>query len=268
MDEDRAIAVSPRHTVMLATELFLLVERPPRQDFVVRTLARREANGLPLMNAEMVIASAETRAAHPGAASYPLHFRKTYFPGRMNGDPQIEFENHLLASQLSTIPPPLGHEPNVFRSCLIPGQPYARISPFGRDPPESNIAVAQKLVLPSAAGLWRLAQETFAQLTALHAGGLAHGDAELHNVIVSPSPLETVLIDFEVAVRRAELNNEVDWQARCARDAEPLLREAVFLQCALGQQPGPLADLATSCVEKLFKEPERFRQAIENQTKA
>lgn len=268
MDEDRAIAVSPRHTVMLATELFLLVERPPRQDFVVRTLARREANGLPLMNAEMVIASAETREAHPGAASYPLHFRKTYFPGRMNGDPQIEFENHLLASQLSTIPPPLGHEPNVFRSCLIPGQPYARISPFGRDPPESNIAVAQKLVLPSAAGLWRLAQETFAQLTALHAGGLAHGDAELHNVIVSPSPLETVLIDFEVAVRQEKLNNEEAWQARCARDVEPLLREAVFLQCALGRQPGSLADLATSRVETLFKEPDRFRQAIEDQARA
>lgn len=248
---------------MLATELFPLVERPPRQDFVVRTLARREANGLPLMNAEMVIASAETRRLHEAAEIYPLHFRKTYFPGRMHGDPALEFENHLLASQLSSIPPPIGHEDAVFRSCLIPGQPYSRITPFGRDPPESNIAVAQKLALATAAGLWRLAEETFAQLTALHAGGLAHGDAELHNVIVCPAPLETVLIDFEAAVRRDDLAS-AEWQARCALDVQPLLREAVFLQCALGRQPGSLAELAASRVGALFKEPKRFQHAMAN----
>ena len=72
------------------------MEKPPRQDFVVRTWARREANGLPLMAAELVIAGAETRQAHPGAETYPLHFRKTYFPARLHGDPQVEFELHLL----------------------------------------------------------------------------------------------------------------------------------------------------------------------------
>ena len=35
VDESRSIAVSPRHTVLLATELYPLVEKPPRQDFVL-----------------------------------------------------------------------------------------------------------------------------------------------------------------------------------------------------------------------------------------
>ena len=44
MPDGRSIAVSPRHTVVLATELCTLVDQPPRKDFVVRTWPRREAN--------------------------------------------------------------------------------------------------------------------------------------------------------------------------------------------------------------------------------
>src|ERR1700733_13991095 len=107
MDETRLIAVSPRHTVLLAMELYPLVDRPPRLDFVVRTQARREANGLPLMAAEFVIAGEETRRMHPASETYPLHFRKTYFPGRLHSDPQVEFEHQLLASQVCSTPPPI-----------------------------------------------------------------------------------------------------------------------------------------------------------------
>lgn len=262
MDELRAIAVSPRHSVLLATEFFPLVTRPPRHDFVVRTLVRREANGLPLMAAELVIAGEATRRAHPAAATYPLHFRKTYFPGRLHGDPALEFEHHLLASKLCPIPPPIGHGADVFRSCLIPGQSYARLTPFGGEPPENNIVKAQKLALATAAGLWRLAEETLAQLLALQDGGLAHGDAELHNCIVCPSPLETVLIDFEAAARREALDSAA-WATRCALDLQPLLREAVYLQCALGRQPGRLGALSWDRLPLLFGSPERFRDAIE-----
>src|SRR5450432_683367 len=130
MDETRLIAVSPRHAVLLAIELFPLVEKPPRQDFVVRTRERREANGLPLMTAELVIAGEETRRAHASAETYPFHFRKTYFPGRLGGDPGVEYEQHLLASRLCGTPSPIGYGPDVFRSCLIPGQSYARLTPF------------------------------------------------------------------------------------------------------------------------------------------
>lgn len=260
--EPQLVKVSPRHSVVLAPELFLLIGRPPRTDFVVRTLARREANGLPLMTAEMVIAGEETRKAHPAAATYPLHFRKTYFPGRLHGDPGEEYQRHLRASQLTSIPAPIGHDSNVFRSCLIPGQPYARLTPFDSEPPESNIAKAEKPQLATVAGLWRLAEETLNQLMALHEGGLAHGDAELHNFIVCPAPLETVLIDFEAAVEKAAVSEEA-WQRRCELDLESLLREAVYLQCALGRQPSRMGELSWQRMDNLLPSADRFRRAIE-----
>jgi hypothetical protein len=260
----RAIAVSPRHTVLLAAELFPLIEKPVRHDFVVRTRARREANGMPLMTAELVIAGEETRRAHPAAETYPLHFRKTYFPGRLHGDPLVEFERHRLASELCHTPPPIGYSPTVFRSCLVPGQSYARLTPFGGEPPENNIVKAQKLPLATAAGLWRLAEEALAQLLTLANGGLAHGDPELHNIIVCPSPLESILIDFEASVLR-ETVDPVAWDARRRADLEPLLREAIYLQCALGRQPGRLGGESWDSLSALFRRPDRFRRAIELQ---
>jgi hypothetical protein len=264
MDEARAIAVSPRHSVLLASELDLLIERPPRQDFVVRTLARREANGLPLMSADLVIASGDARRAFPAAATYPLHFRKTYFPGRLHGDPAVEFEHHRRASELCSTPPPIGHSANELRSCLIPGQPYSRLTPFGGEPPENNIAKAQKVPLATAAGLWRLAEETHAQLLALHDGGMVHGDAELHNCIVCPAPLEAILIDFESASLRGTLD-DATWEQRRRADLTPWLREAIYLQCALGRQPSRLGEAAWALMPTLFKSAESFRRAIETQ---
>ena len=265
MEDARPIAVSPRHTVLLAIELFPLIEKAPREDFVVRTRARREANGLPLMAAELVIAGEETRRMYAPAAIYPFHFRKTYFPGRLHEDPQREYERHLRASQLCATPPPIGHSPTVFRSCLVPGQSYARLTPFGGEPPDNNISKAQKLPLATAAGLWRLTEEALAQLLMLQDGGLAHGDAELHNCIVCPAPLEPILIDFEAAVPK-ETVSAADWDARCNLDLQPLLREAVYLQCSLGRQPSHLGELSWDRMGELFRAPERFRRAIETQS--
>lgn len=246
----------------MAPELYPLIEKPPRQDFVVRTRARREVNGTPLMLAELVIAGEETRRIHPAAETYPLHFRKTYFPGQLHGDPKVEFEQHLLASQLSATPPPIGHTDDTFRSCLIPGLAYARLTPFGGEPPENNIGKAQKLPLETAAGLWRLAEEALAQLLSIQNGGLAHGDAELHNIIVCPAPLEPILIDFEAGVRK-ETVDDVAWAKRCRLDLEPLLREAVYLQCLLGRQPSRLGELSWNRLGDLFRSPGRFQHAIE-----
>jgi hypothetical protein len=264
VDESRLIAVSPRHTVLLAAELFPLIAKAPRHDFVVRTRARREANGLPLMTAELVIAGDETRKVHPNAATYPLHFRKTYFPGRLHGEPRVEFEQHLLASELCSTPPPIGYEPTVFRSCLVPGQSYARLTAFGGEPPENNIAKAQNLPLATAAGLWRLAEELLAQHLLLQAGGLSHGDAELHNCIICPAPLGAILIDFEAAVTRTTVS-DADWDTRCRRDLQPLLREAIYLQCALGRQSSRLGELSWNAISTLFRSPDRFQRAIETQ---
>jgi hypothetical protein len=263
-DESRPIAVSPGHSVLLAGPLLFLLDKPQSQDFVVRTHAQREANGLPLMSAELVIAGSETRKRHAAAATYPLHFRKTYFPGRLHGDTSVEYENQLLASKLCATPPPVGYEDTVYRSCVVPGQSYTRLTPFGGEPPESNITKAQKLPLATAAGLWRLAEELLAQHLLVQKGGLAHGDAELHNCIVCPSPLEPILIDFEAAQRR-ETMDDAAWDARCKLDLEPLLREAIYLQCALGRQPSQLGELAWARLDQLFRSPESFRRAIETQ---
>ncbi len=264
-DEDGHIAVSPRHQVLLAREYLALVERPPQRDFVVRTLMRRQVGDLLLMTAELVIAGAETRALHPLAVAYPLHFRKTYFPGQLHDDPQVEFDNHALASRITSQPPPIGYTAKVFRSCLLPGTPYARLSPFsGVEPAERTIPLAEKLPLASAAGLWLLAERALGQLVKLQEGGLAHGDAELHNCIVCPAPLELLFIDFGGSVHRADVGAEA-WAARCARDLEPILREAVFLQCALGRQVGPLAELSWERMDRLLPSADRFRRVIERQ---
>jgi len=264
MDEERLVAVSPQHSVRLAHELVGLLDRPQESDYVVRTIARREANGLPLMSAEIVVAGRETRAQFPLAVTYPLHFRKTYFAARMHGDTAKEFDNLSLASGILGLPPPIGFAPKVIRVCLAPGRPYQRLSPFGVEPEEGNLRVAQKVPFPLAAGLWGFAESAFGQHTVLHAAGLAHGDAELHNLVVCPSPLEVVMVDFEAAVKRDDVGSPA-WQARLAADLTPLLREAVFLQCVLGRQRGSLAEAAWSELDRLFRSPERFRRAIEIQ---
>ena len=71
-----------------------------------------------------------------------------------------------------------------------------------------------------------------------------------------------MLIDFEGSVDR-ETQTEEAWEKRCALDLEPLLREAVYLQCALGRQDGWLAQLSLERIGKLVKYPEQFLRAIE-----
>lgn len=265
MDEDALITVSPRHSVRLSIEYVAFVNKAPRTDFVVRTLAKREANGMPLMTAEIVIAGAETRERHPLAAQYPLHFRKTYFPGRLHGDPKHEYDCQMRASELIGVPPPIGYRSDVFRACLLPGPTYASLTPLHGDPPENNVRLARDLSISAAAGLWMLAEQAFDQLSKLHEGGLAHGDAELHNFVVCTSPLETLAIDFEGAFFKDSLDADA-WEARKAQDFEPMLRHAALLQSRLGAQPGPLGTLSQERLDVLFKDPGRVRRAIARPT--
>jgi len=263
MSGGRLIPVSPRHSVMLAEEYCHLIDRIPDRDFVVRTLAHRQSGDLPLMSADLVIAGKEARNLHPLADRYPLHFRKTYYPGRLHGDPEVEFTNHQRAADLIDVPPPIGHWPKGFRACFYPGKPYSRLSPFGVEPEEANIALARELDLAKAVGLWRLLEESFGKIEALHAGGLAHGDLELHNLIVCPAPLEVMIIDFENAIFRGP--EAEAWDAKCRTDLEQVLREAVFLQCRLGRQSSSLAEQCWEAMDGLFKAPDRFRREIAHQ---
>lgn len=260
MGGGRLIPVSSKHSVLLAEEYCHLIDRVPDRDYVVRTLAHRETGGMPLMSADLVIAGKEARNTHPRAEKYPLHFRKTYYPGRLHGNPEIEFRNHQRAAELIHLPSPIGHWPKGFRACFCPGRPYSRLSPFGVEPEEANLHIAKELDLARAAGLWKLLEEAFDQVRALHEGGLAHGDLERHNLIVCPSPLDVVIIDFENAVCRDD--DPGRWEAKRAADFEHLLREAVFLQCRLGAQSGSLAEMAADRMGELFNNPGRFEREI------
>jgi len=258
--------VSPRHTVTVDDDYFSLVERAPEQDFVVRTLAKTMAGDTPLMVGELVIAGRATRERYPLARDYPLHFRKTYYPGRMRGDTEVEYERHGRASQVLGIPPPIGQKGGTFRSCLLPGRPFDRIMPFGTEPEDSNVRHADGLALATAAGLWLLAERIMAMLIRLHDAGLTHGDAQLHNFIVCYAPVDVLPVDFDMSVLRDGVSEE-DWRQRCAEDFRPLLRIAVYLQCALGAQEGVLAELALGQLDSLFARGEPFRRAIENRAR-
>ena len=265
MDDDPLIRLSPRHYVRLAPEYIAVIDAPQRTDFVIRTIRRKEANGLPLMSGEIVVAGAETRALFPLAETYPVHFRKTYFPGRLHGDPGIEFARHKEASELIDIPPPIGCDERTFRACLLPGRPLDALSPFHGEPEDIRIRQARELALDAAAGQWKLTESAFETMRRLHAGGLVHGDAVLQNFIVCASPLEILPIDFEAAGRRDALD-ELTWQRSVQGDLDPLLSHAIFLLCTLGVQPGALAEAALARMGRLLRTPERFRLEIERRS--
>ena len=117
--------------------------------------------------------------------------------------------------------------------------------------------------MSGAAGLWLLAERIMDTHMKLQEAGLTHGDAVLQNFVVCVAPLDVLPIDFDMAVLREAVSDE-EWQQRCAADLEPLLKVAVFLQCALGKQTGPLAELSLSRLDSLFVRSEPFRRAIED----
>ena len=242
-----------------------MIERAPREDFVVRTLAKRMVGELPLMSADLVIAGAAVRGAHALASEYPLHFRKTYYPGRLHGDPRLEFERHAMASTLVDVPPPIGWGRTTFRSCLLPGRPLNQLSTLGTEPDASNVAPARELDLGTLAGVWRLTEEAFAIVRTLQSGGMTHGDAHLHNFMVCPSPLQVHPIDFEGAVLREGVAPE-EWDRRCENDRHHLLKQAVYLQCALGRQRGEFADASMAQLDGLVTPADTFRRAIDERT--
>lgn len=260
---DVLLSVSPYHQVRLAEVYAHMVEKPPAHDYVVRTLATKKINDQPMVQGELVLAGADTLAAYPLARLYPLHFRKTYYPVCFYQDPAGEFAKHTRVSEVIDVPPPIGSTRTSFRSCFLPGRPLDKVSPFGKEPEESNIAPAQELGLAAQMGLWKLLEELYTKLERLHRAGIAHGDAELHNFIVTPAPAGITMIDFEKAVLREEVESEEAWQEACEKDVRELLKEAVYLMCALGRQRGEMGERAWLMMDGHFRDPGRFVREIE-----
>jgi hypothetical protein len=56
------------------------------------------------------------------------------------------------------------------------------------------------------------------------------------------------------------------WEKQCKADAQRILRLGVYLQCALGRQPGPLGEQALEQLDELVRPPDTFRRAIDERT--
>jgi len=194
---------------------------------------------------------------------YPVHFRKTYYPGAFHKPPQREYDHHLQISSILDLPPPIGATKNSFRSCMIPGTLLNRLSPFGIEPLDRNIEIAEDCDTLSLMGIWGLLETVHDQVTKLHTAGLAHGDLFLHNIIIPSSPIGVFLIDFELAVEKNEVSPK-DWEKACAADFEELHRTAIYVQCGLGKQTGSLAETSLAHLEQLFGDTApRFKKSVD-----
>lgn len=258
------VSLSPRHHAQLIPELAYLITSPPDHDMVIRTVSRKLSNGMPLIQGHLVIAGKDTLDAYPLARSFPVHFRKTYYPTAFHPPATLEFAKHEKISTIIDVPPPIGATRNCFRSCFIPGIPLSRISPFGVEPQDQNLAVAARTDAGLLIGLWSLLEQVERQLRALHERGMAHGDLFLHNVIVSRSPIAICLIDFEQAIERKMDSTDEEWSKIVFRDLEEVLRHALWVQSGLGGQPGSLGDRSRAHAgELLGPVAERCLQTIE-----
>jgi len=256
MSSDNApIPLSPFHSIEVAESFRYLLDRPREKDFSLRSIARKEGpDGRELVQMQLVIAGRQTLAAHPLAARYPIHFVKSYHPWSFHGDPKVEFENHRTAAEILGAPEPIGYDANTIRSAFLPGRPLSRLSPFTNvEPQESCLGIAQQTDPAVLIGLWKLAEEAFAQIEKMHAKNFFHRDLELHNLIVCTAPIRVFLIDFESAERDFH-GTEAEREELRFNDLVELFRLAIYLQSGLGHQEGPLAEASLAALPKLFRE--------------
>jgi hypothetical protein len=258
------VPVSPLHSIELAEGLRHLLEKPQEKDFPVYTIARKTAaDGRELVHSELVIAGKKTRATYPLAELYPVHFLKSYHPWSYHGDPEIEFTNNKTAAEILDTPGPIGYDKNSFRTCFLPGKPLSKLSPFtGVEPPHRCLVLAEEANPLELIGLWKLVESVFSQIEKLHVRRFCHGDLELHNIVVCTSPVQTFLIDFEGA-ERSYSGSEKNWNEKRLGDCFELFRLAIYLQCGLGRQRGPLAEESQERLSRLFESSSTFAARLD-----
>lgn len=252
--DNAPVPLSPFHRIDVNETLRYLLDQPREKDFSLRTIAHKLGpDGRELVHMDLVIAGRETRAAFPLAQRYPIHFVKTYQPWSFHGDPKVEYDNHLAAAAILNAPAPIGYDASSIRSAFLPGKPLSRLSPFTNvEPRERCLGIAQQTDPAALIGLWKLAEEAFAQLQTLHAHGFFHRDLELHNLIVCTAPVRVFLIDFESAERDFKGPCETREELRF-NDLAEILRLAIYVQSGLGGQEGPLAEASRQALPKLFR---------------
>jgi hypothetical protein len=260
MHDPTLIALSELHHIRLADAYLPLIAEPPRQDFTLHTIATKEALGQKTMLAELVIAGRETREKYPRAALYPVHFKKTYLPGALHRPTDEEFAAMSAACEILGYPPPIGYSPHTVRSCFISGRTLDRLTPLLLDPPEQNAEAARRAPELQLLGLWHALEQAFAALAKLHQTHFFHRDLELHNCTLCPSPARLFLIDFGAS---AHARPGEDTEKLRLKDLSEILKQAIYVQCGLGPQTGPLAEAALAHITALFKSPDYFLRRID-----
>lgn len=262
--DNARIPLSPMHSIEIAEGLRHLLEQPQENDFPVHSIAQKTGpDGRDLVSSYLVIAGWKTRREYPASVRYPVHFLKSYYPWTFHGDPRIEYENTLAASRILGTPEPIGYDKNSLRTAFIPGRPLSRLSPFTDvEPDESCLGIARQTEPATLIGLWRLAEEVYAQVEKLHEHRYFHRDLELHNIIVCTAPVQALLIDFENSEPNFKGSDE-EFEERRFRDLFELYRLAVFLQSGLGRQEGKLARESLEAIPRLFRASSTFSARLD-----
>ena len=254
------IALSKVHKIELNQNLKTILKNPRNKDFLVHNImTKRSPNGEPLITTELVIAGKVTRTQFPNAKKYPLHFVKRYGPTSFHSDPKIEYDNSCLVAEILKNPMPIGFNSNTFRNAYIPGIPYEKISPFGIEPIERNLDIAQNVPLATQIALWQLMEDGYKQIKKLHKNGYIHGDLEKHNLIVCKQPIGLFLIDFE-SVKCLDCCDNRELEIR--KDLQVIFSEAIFIQSILGKQRSALGKASVKALDWLFEDPEPFKEIL------
>lgn len=254
------IALSTIHKIELNQNLKTILKNPRNKDFLVHNImTKRSPNGEPLVSTELVIAGNKTRNQFPKAKKYPLHFVKRYGPTSFHSDPKIEYDNSCKIAEILKNPMPIGFNSNTFRNAYLPGIPYEKISPFGIEPCERNLEIAQDVPFATQIALWQLMEDAYKQIKKLHKNGYAHGDLEKHNLIVCKQPIGLFLIDFESVKCLGECDNP---ESQCRKDLQIIFTEAIFIQSVLGKQNGALGKASFKALDWIFKDPEPFKEIL------
>lgn len=254
------IKVSPHHSIEVSPQYEDLIKEPRNEDYLLHViLNKKDAYGETLIQTELTIAGKKTLKQFPATQEYPVHFVKRYSLSSYHNDPEIEYENGLEIQKYIDISTPLGADAKTFRNCFIPGVGLDKKSPFGVEPLYRNIDIAEEAEPKDLRALWKHLESAFQHTTTLHQNNWIHGDLELHNIIVSDKPVNTYLIDLESALPRDKVDH---WENACLADLEHIMRDAIYIQCALGKKDTSLGKTSRQSLEQLFKDPEEFADLL------
>lgn len=242
------------------------VATPPREDITLLSVYENlDASGSrPLVLGELVLAGRKTRLTVPETQRYPIHFKKTYFPGA-SGNPKDELKLTKQAADLlgGFSPKAIGADNFSIRTSIVPGVAWAAISPLCKGhnfvSGSRKESLGQGLHLlregkrtPALLSYWKTLEAINTAIDRLHKK-CVHGDLHRNNILMVPQKggFEPVIIDFETLQDLRGLDKEEASELK-ADDKQELWMECAALQLVIGKQPTKLGKEAWVKREELL----------------